>query len=179
MNDTDNTRPIEVGDRADAPMPFGGMIVRGTVVDITHPTAILDLDNGGRVSVMVDTLRPVEQVYLAGGDLAVDADAHEVTGGTTAADVEVVTADGQARRIVTTDAINGKSSPYRIGGPNRGVYFAATGDGITMCVVHVDAETTHTVVFDFTAAADLHRALGELLYNPANDHSAATDGRGR
>lgn len=55
-----NVCPIEVGDRADAPMPFGGTIFRGTVVDITHPTAILDLDAGGRVSVMVDTLRPVD-----------------------------------------------------------------------------------------------------------------------
>lgn len=161
-------RPVVLHDRAEAPMPFGGMTLRGTVVDITHPTAILDLDNGGRVSVMVDDLRPVEQVYLAGGDLAIDADAHEVTGGATAADVQIVTADGRTHRVITTTSINAKSSPNHIGGPNRAVYFAATGDGITMCVVHVDTETTHPVMFDFAAAADLHRALGELLHNPAN-----------
>jgi hypothetical protein len=64
----------------------------------------------------------------------------------------------------------------RVGGAgNRTVGVTADGNGVTLNVRHIDArtgtvETVHPVVIGFGDAAELHAALGALLY--ANDYTA-------
>ncbi|OCB44738.1 hypothetical protein A5721_18890 [Mycobacterium vulneris] len=158
MNATANIRPIEVNDRAEVAHrnPDNGEILnlRGTVVDITNGIAILDLDDdGGNYSTPVEALVRVEQVYLAGGDLAIDADQAIAT--TTFAGIE----RGTGLRIERN--------------PN----------GVVVTVFDNNAGTSIDLNISFGRAAEVTAWLHDQMYNPANDYSAharpATGGRGR
>lgn len=147
MNATANIRPIEVNDRADVAHRNADngeiLTLRGTVVDITNGIAILDLDDdGGRYSTPVEALERVEQVYLAGGDLAVDAD--QATAATTFAGIE----RGTGLRIERN--------------PN----------GVVVTVFDNNAGTSIDLNIGFGRAAEVATWLHNQMYNPANDYSA-------
>lgn len=145
---TTPVRPIAVGDRAEAPMPFGSMIVRGTVAHIAPGNhdimAIVDVDNGGRVTVPVDTLRPVEQVYLAGGDLAVDAD--------------------QAVATVAFAGVKHGTGVTVTRDPN-GVHITAYDNN------RAEGGTEPAVALSFSTSVELLAWLHDQMHNPANDYS--------
>jgi hypothetical protein len=161
MNATANIRPIEVDDRADVAHRNADngevLTLRGTVVDITNGIAILKLDdNGGNYSTPVEALVRVEQVYLAGGDLAIDAD--KATAVATFAGVK----HGTGVRI--------ERNPY----------------GVDICAFdnnRAEGGTEPTVRLSFGTAGDAAAWLHDQMHNPANDYSAhtrpATDGRNR
>lgn len=151
-------RPIEANDRAEVAHrnPDNGEILnlRGTVVDITNGIAILDLDDdGGRYSTPVEALERVEQVYLAGGDLAIDADRATVSA--TFAGIE----RGTGLRIERN--------------PN----------GVVVTVFDNNAGTSLDLNVSFGRGAEVATWLHNQMYDPANDYSAhtrpATGGRDR
>lgn len=154
-------RPIEVNDRADVAHrnPDNGEILnlRGTVVDITNGIAILDLDDdGGRYTTPVEALERVEQVYLAGGDLAIDAD-----------------------RAVATATFAGIER-------GTGVRIERNPTGVDICAFdnnRAEGGTEPTIRLSFGTAAEAATWLHNQMYDPANDYSAhtrpATDGRDR
>lgn len=158
MNATANIRPIEVNDRAEVSHrnPDNGEILnlRGTVVDITNGIAILDLDdNGGNYSTPVENLRRVEQVYLCGGDLAVDAD--------------------QAVATATFAGIE----------RGTGLRIERNPNGVVVTVFDNNAGTSLDLNISFARGAEAAAWLHDQMYNPANDYSAharpAADNRDR
>lgn len=155
MANTATTRPIEVGDRVQFTRrtnKHGIRDYRGVVLDIiatggpSGTFAIVDGDTGGRVSVAVEELSPVEQTYLAGGDLTVDAD--------------------QATAKAT----------FRGTEPGTGVTITRDGDGVTiMAYVNsygTGGSSATAVRLSFAHAHEAAVWLNDQMTNPANDYSA-------
>lgn len=73
-------------------------------------------------------------------------------------------------------AFHGVSTGPDAGNVTRTIAFTADGNGVTMTVSRVYGAdrplSSDDELLSFGDAAELHSALGELLYNPANDYSA-------